>query len=426
MDGKMAGNKDLLLVWILLVCAFDISYSLTCLDMNGNPVSWFIAYKLPRNSCPRTSGFDFMYMDAKTTMPTLLRSPVPINNQNQPIGYTLQQVYQANQLGNQSVVYGMYNDQPPPNRPSTSKGHTKGVVALDAEYGFWLVHSVPAFPSKGSSGYSYPSNAETFGQTLLCMTFSFAQFEQIGQQLLYNCPFFYDNFMPTSIMTSLPSLYSAMSGVCTDNTPYYRTTNLVAPNGQTFTSFAKSKTFNNDLYSALVAPYFGYNLYTQTWRPNTPLPSYCGTPMVYNIIAITVGPDSPPGESYQFYSSQDHSKWAVTGDVDDRHPPPPLDKQVVCIGDINRESSQFNKAGGTVCIGSANVWRAFRDAVSGAELCPISCTMDQTKRSVNNEATNCTSESIDDGWSCPIDGAKKSSVDVMLLFIPIMTITLLW
>ena len=44
-------------------------------------------------------------------------------------------------------------------------GHTKGVVAYDQKTGFWLVHSVPNYPSKPSSGkYDYPATGMKFGQ----------------------------------------------------------------------------------------------------------------------------------------------------------------------------------------------------------------------------------------------------------------------
>jgi hypothetical protein len=41
------------------------------------------------------------------------------------------------------------------------------VVAFDQKTGFWLVHSVPNFPSKVATGeYSYPLTGTKFGQVI--------------------------------------------------------------------------------------------------------------------------------------------------------------------------------------------------------------------------------------------------------------------
>ncbi|XP_072015557.1 plancitoxin-1-like [Amphiura filiformis] len=343
----MTGNKVLLVAWISLVCVFDISYSLTCLDQTGNPVSWFIALNLPKNTSPiATNGKEFMYMDAN--IQRFQKSPVPLDNINQAIGLTLHQVY--TNYGSQNVAYGMYSDQPPPDG-GTSRGHIKGVVALDATDGFWLVHSVPRFPNQASGGgaYSWPPNAETYGQSLLCISFNFNQFEEIGQQLLYACPNTYESQMPP-FTNVLPILQSALGeGPCIYNS---RSTVLQATNGQQFVSFAKSVNYNLDLYSGLVAPYFQKNLFTETWQHDSfyKIPSYCGNPQVVNINRVQLGFNAPGYDHYEYLSTSDHSKWAVASD----QPPPPPNQQVVCIGDINREYSQVCRAGGTVCMVGAS------------------------------------------------------------------------
>ncbi|XP_072043665.1 plancitoxin-1-like isoform X2 [Amphiura filiformis] len=287
------------------------------------------------------------------------KSKVSLMDGKQAIGYTLQQVY-----GNQKskkVGYGMYNDQPPPEKKSTKKsGHTKGVVGFDSTGGFWLVHSVPHFPSHANDGYGWPTNANRYGQTFLCISVSFQQFEQIGRQLRYNCPHFYDIHMPAEFPVKLPSLHSALLGVCDDTSPHYNIATLTATNGQNFVSFAKSKSFSEDLYR-LVAKEYHYSLYTETWQRgnDNKIASYCNYPKVINIKNVQVG-------KYKFSSAQDHSKWAVTAG-DARKPP---SQQAVCIGDINREKTQLKRAGGTVCMDKVlNVWRAFREAILGAEIC---------------------------------------------------------
>ena len=54
-----------------------------------------------------------------------------------------------------------------------------GVLLLDEEGGFWLVHSIPGFPT--SAAYSWPFQAQKYGQTLLCVSFPFNQFSKIGK-----------------------------------------------------------------------------------------------------------------------------------------------------------------------------------------------------------------------------------------------------
>ncbi|XP_072016256.1 plancitoxin-1-like [Amphiura filiformis] len=421
----MTGSaKVLLVVWISLMCVIDISYSLDCLDMAGKPVSWFIALKLPQSSTPATTGAEFMYMDAKKQKFT--KSSVPLTNINQAIGRTLNQVY--TNYGNKSVAYGMYSDQPPPNRGTVSGGHTKGVVALDKVNGFWLVHSVPGFPNVGSKGYSWPKSAESNGQSLLCISASFDQFDVIGAQLLINCANTYDHSLlddnrpPVSglVPTNLETIWKRGVDACKESENWVITTEDITAtkygNGQhqfQFVSFAKSgpvpgNVKNPEFYSSQVAPYFKSALYVQTWRSKDC--SDADDPhKVYNIDVIKVG-------KYQFYSRVDHSKWAVTGTQPTRltssSPPPPPNKQAVCIGDINRDKAQFERAGGTVCIiENENVWRAFRSAVRAVKLPEQDCPYGTGGKRPHGAL---------------LDGAQKSGVDIMLLFISIMAITLLW
>lgn len=147
--------------------------TLTCYGDSGQPVDWFVVYKLPAQSGPGDAaqrGLRYKYMDKDSG--GWRDGAGSINSSAGAVGRSLLPLYQnASQL-----AFLLYNDQPPKSSGSQDfvaiRGHTKGVLLLDQEGGFWLVHSVPQFPAPASSGaYSWPSNAHTYGQTLLCVSF---------------------------------------------------------------------------------------------------------------------------------------------------------------------------------------------------------------------------------------------------------------
>lgn len=55
------------------------------------------------------------------------------------------------------------------------------------------------------------------------------------------------------------------------------------------------------------------------------------------------------------------AQWAVTT--------PDSGKTVLCIGDINRMTSQYKRGGGTVCFNHATLWATFNKAISGTNSC---------------------------------------------------------
>lgn len=59
-----------------------------------------------------------------------------------------------------------------------------GVLAFDSEAGFWLIHSVPMFPSNVS--YFWPDNALSYGQSMLCVSFKSLLMEDIGKHFYLN------------------------------------------------------------------------------------------------------------------------------------------------------------------------------------------------------------------------------------------------
>ncbi|XP_013854911.1 deoxyribonuclease-2-alpha, partial [Austrofundulus limnaeus] len=293
---------------------------------------------------------------------------VTVNDSLGALGRTVGQLY--SQEKNSEVAYILYNDQRPAEEsggrvgdPSrNTRGHTKGVVLLDKNQGFWLVHSTPHFPPERQSGqYSYPSSGENNGQNFICVSYPLERFQTIGEQLQINQPEVYDCDVPESFVSSVP----ALAAVCNKKhrSPRFQTVSnrsvtLTSRGGTHFISFAKGASFDDDLYHAWVAPALSSDLLVQFWvRSRGVLPSNCS--LGWKVLDITL---INPGQTFSFKNTQDHSKWAVS-------PKAGAGGGWVCVGDINRNEAEEKRGGGTVCLQDPVVWKAYRAAALQCEAC---------------------------------------------------------
>ncbi|CAI9738985.1 plancitoxin-1-like isoform X1 [Octopus vulgaris] len=338
----------------LQVCEVTCTVSsVGCMDFNNKPVDWFIAYKLPHHTS--VIGTEFYYMDANAK--SWKYSPNNIDSKSQPIYYTLRPIYENSTKG--SFMYMMYNDEKPDTHSATeSYGHTKGVIAFDKQSGFWLVHSTPKFPDYRHSGYQWPDNGHYFGQTFLCVTYPYKEMNKIGKQLKYNYPQIYDKSFPQTMVMDNPDMAAVvLNRSKVSNPPWNHTEILISKGGKKFVSFAKFSKFNSDLYSSWLAPALGSSLLVESWQNGRgKLPSFClGKYQVFNVRYIGINKSS-------FKQTRDHSKWAITVKG--------ASKYIVCIGDINRQEHQEERAGGTVCFKDSSVWTSFYNVVKSYEKCP--------------------------------------------------------
>ncbi|XP_078091145.1 deoxyribonuclease-2-alpha-like [Mustelus asterias] len=330
---------------------------ISCYNNDGQPVDWFIIYKLPKHVSG--SGYTYMYMDPSTN--GWEAGNHSINDSNAAVGRTLEKLYKGAGRQTGEMAYVLYNDQSSVNSHSYG-GHTKGVVLLDQKQGFWLVHSTPHFPPSASEQYEWPESGLKNGQSLLCVTYPYSQFQDIGTQLLYNNPHVYDHSVPPPFDTDLVNLTKAATGKQVELPHSKRAVTLSSAAGKRFTSFAKCRKFGDDLYSGWVAEFFRSDLLAQTW-PNSAhsLQSNCSMDYaVYNVRTITFSASS------SFKSSEDHSKWCVTM--------PGTGVKWTCIGDINRDEAQEHRGGGTVCTDDPVVWDSFSSLVTSCQSCACSCT----------------------------------------------------
>lgn len=137
-------------------------------------------------------------------------------------------------------VYSNYTHED--DSTSTAFGHTKGTIFFDGTSGVWLVHSVPLFPNP--TKYEYPVSGHDYGQTMLCMTFKYAQLKSIGTQLFFNRPNIYSSNLPTNMAADNADLAKAIAGQYQKGQPFQSVIELETMAGYSFTNFAKSKEFN--------------------------------------------------------------------------------------------------------------------------------------------------------------------------------------
>uniref|UniRef100_A0A8D1N3K7 Deoxyribonuclease-2-alpha n=1 Tax=Sus scrofa TaxID=9823 RepID=A0A8D1N3K7_PIG len=331
--------------------------TLTCYGDSGQPVDWFVVYKLPAHSSPgdvAQSGLRYKYLDEESG--GWRDGAGSINSSTGALGRSLLPLYR----NTSQLAFLLYNDQPPKYRGSqhsSSRGHTKGVLLLDQEGGFWLIHSVPNFPPPSSSAaYSWPPSARTYGQTLICVSFPLTQFLNISRQLTYTYPMVYDYKLEGDFARKFPYLEEVVKGHHVLQEPWNSSVTLTSKAGASFQSFAKCGNFGDDLYSGWLAEALGSNLQVQFWQRSAGiLPSNCsGVQHVLDVTQIAFpGPAGP-----NFNATEDHSKWCVAPE-----------RPWTCVGDMNRNKREEHRGGGTLCAQLPALWKAFKPLVKAWEPC---------------------------------------------------------
>ncbi|VDO70454.1 unnamed protein product [Heligmosomoides polygyrus] len=169
-----------LLVAVLAVIGYvDAGKKFSCKNMQGKDVDWFVALKLP-SYVDNRKGRTFAYFDA--TQREWTWSKQPINSTESAIGATVQQLYASD---NKTTFKTAYNDDVPNHLAEGSgRGHSKGVIVFGEQQGFWLVHSVPRYPSPYK--YEYPDSGSIFAQSFLCLTLPIDELEKVANYLRFS------------------------------------------------------------------------------------------------------------------------------------------------------------------------------------------------------------------------------------------------
>jgi len=263
------------------------------------------------------------------------------------LGLTLKQLYD----NHPALAYAFYNDEKPTGETTSYYAHAKGVVAFDGSSGFWLIHSVPKWPPAAASGFGPPLSS-TYGQSAFCVTLTAESIEVMAGQQMVARPWIYNASMPSSI--SSPKLGSWIGGEY-DKDSATKTAAIQTKGGNSFTHFAKSKTASNDLYEDVVSPGLKQDLVCETWQNGSgDLGPFCKPQHTWEV--VDVKSVEVNGETWTI--NQDHSKWCVS-----------KSSNYVCVGDMNRQSGQEKRGGGTLCSSDSATYKAFTSAIQGKNSC---------------------------------------------------------
>lgn len=341
-----------ILVLVLIACV-----ALACMDENGNPVDYFSLLKMPKlrdHSGRFEDGLGYFYMDSNTRNLTV--SPTSIGSTSDgAVAHTLSPVYGTDRP---NYLYYFYNGQYPHGSSHDSFAHSKGVVVGQKSGGFWLIHSVPAFPPATTDGYGYVDSGRDNGQSFLCLTLDAGELDKVMNLMLLNKVYIYDSNYPSSLESTYPTMAKLLNHEWVREASF-KSQQLKTKGGVTFTQFAKSDLLDDQfLYENIVAPHFKTGLVAETWRngaTSNKMPSFCPPSHTFNVSNAAVVGLNP----YTWKQTKDHSKWVVS----------PKEAQVACVGDINRQFSQSHRGGGTVCGHETFFWNAFYQFVRSVDPC---------------------------------------------------------
>lgn len=346
-----------------------------CLDPSGAPVDWWAIFK-------NHGGVDYAIItssDANVASPLQLAGAA-LDSEYGPLGYTLAQVVDDRS----GLARVQWNDELPEaaggsrvgadNATASTYGHTKGLFATDASGGFLLVHSLPkAFTLTGAAAGFWGGASTTYGQSFLCLTLPVDQVEEAAYAYQYNDIDAYDSYVPAALSGALPNTVALVAGQRRSGT---YSTQLTTAGGAGFTVFAKSGSAGVDLYEDVVQPALGIDAWVETWRRSPAMATYCRNATSgfawdsMNVQQLRF--QDAAGNEVAWKYTQDHSKWLVTapnGTSASAAGVTAAQPKWLCIGDINRMSSQWARGGGTVCTQHDALYDAMVASVVLADSC---------------------------------------------------------
>lgn len=212
---------------------------------------------------------------------------------------------------------------------TNNDGHCKGIIAWNNKNISWLVHSVPDFPQyfDGNDISKIHESKKTYGQSFACVMIPYDEntITKIKNQI---------HIMNANIFIS--NCYEEYREEFKKNDKHKKIQNTMNIN-KNIHHIAKSKKFNADLYEDYLMKEFCKNANNahcicQTWIRGYKYPE---SEIVKNVNSVEWNPTVFNNIKYDL--NKDHSKWCISQSSSHKW---------VCVGDVNRMTSQKTRGGG--------------------------------------------------------------------------------
>ena len=99
----------------------------------------------------------------------------------------------------------------------------------------------------------------------------------------------------------------------------------------------------------------------ESWIRGSAVGAMCDPYEVVDVIELQMFPPvGEEGEGFTYLETQDHAKWAIGQSSKTK---------IVCMGDINRMTTQRKRGGQAICWKSAAIWNRLSYAIINKETC---------------------------------------------------------
>ena len=325
-----------------------------CRNTKGQAVDWYAIFFMPRSVSSDNLIYYAYYDNTLSSMEYYLY-------EESTFPPTMITAYVTNNADSADFNYFFWNDdqgtkESGSKSASSDRAHSKGSLVYDKDYGAFLSHSLPRFPTRTDSNElltELPSNAGYYGQHFFCISINKDRAEKIVELLNYiNVSNNYSVKKDNVNTNANEWVTKLINNVYNTSYPMELQTTIKSLNGINFNFISKSYLNKIIPYDTTLRSIYLDDFYVRTWVLPALAPTICEEYSIYNVENIQFG-------QYGYAKGKEHSKWAIS-----------VYKNINCFADLNHCPSQQNRGGHIICFQNEALHTIMKDAVQSIESCP--------------------------------------------------------